>query len=64
MFGLMESGGMEWNGVEYSQVPLFGFVKNGCNGMECDGIHSIQYHSFLQFFIPPKLGCMQWNGIH
>jgi len=27
MFGLMESGGMEWNGVGWNHVPLFGFVK-------------------------------------
>jgi hypothetical protein len=29
MFGLVESGGMEWNGVGYYYVPLFGFAKNG-----------------------------------
>jgi hypothetical protein len=58
MFGLMESDGMEWNEVIYNYVPLFGFAKKGWNGMECDGTHSIQYHSFMQFFIPPNLGCM------
>jgi len=64
MFGLVESGGMEWNGVGWSHIPLFGFVKKEWNGMECDGIHSIQYDSFNQFSIPPNLGCIQWNGTH
>jgi hypothetical protein len=58
MFGLVESDGMEWNGVGYSYAPLFGFAKKRWNGMECDGMHSIQYHSFMQFSIPPNLGCM------
>jgi hypothetical protein len=58
MFGLVVCGGMEWNGVGYYYVSLFGFVKKRWNGMECDGMHSIQYHSFMQFFIPPNLGCM------
>jgi hypothetical protein len=63
MFGLVVCGGMEWNGVGYSHVPLFGFVNNEWNGMEYDGIHSIQYHSFIQFSIPSNLRCMQWNRI-
>jgi hypothetical protein len=52
---------MEWNGVVNKWIPLFGFAKNEWNGMEHNGTHSIQYHPFLQFFIPPNLGCMQWN---
>jgi hypothetical protein len=56
MFGLMESDGMEWNGVGWNHVPLFGFVNKEWNGMECDGTHSIQYHPFNQIFIPPNLG--------
>jgi len=63
MFGLMVSGGMEWNGVGWSHIPLSDFKKNEWNGMKCDETHSIQYHSFIQFFIPSNLGCMQWNGI-
>jgi len=64
MFGLVVSGGMEWNGVGWSHIPLFGFVKKEWNGMGCDGTHSIKYHSFTQFFIPPNLGCIQWNRTH
>ena len=52
----MESDGIEWNGVGWSHVPLFGFVKKEWNGMECDGTHSIRYHSFIQFSIPPIWG--------
>ncbi|MCH97709.1 hypothetical protein A2U01_0018705 [Trifolium medium] len=33
MFGLVESNGMERNGVGLSQIPLFGFVKNEWNGV-------------------------------
>lgn len=64
MFGLVVSGEMGWNGVVSYYIPLFDFVKKEWNGMECDGTHSIQYHSFSQFFIPPNLGCIQWNGTH
>jgi hypothetical protein len=45
MFGLVESGGMEWSGMGYKHIPLFVFVKSEWNGMELDGTHSIQYHS-------------------
>jgi len=58
MFGLVESGGMERNGVGWSHIPLFGFVEKGWNGMKCDETHSIQYQSFLQFSIPSNLGCI------
>jgi len=44
MFGLMVSGGMEWNGVGWSHIPLFRFVKKEWNEMGCDGTHSIKYH--------------------
>jgi hypothetical protein len=27
MFGLVVSGGMEWNGVVDNKIPLFGFAK-------------------------------------
>jgi hypothetical protein len=64
MFGLVESDGLEWSGVGYKHIPLFVFVKYEWNGMEYDGTHSIQYHSFFQFFIPSNLGCIQWNGIY
>jgi len=62
MFGLVENDGMDWNGMGWFNILLFGFVKNVWNGMECDGISSIKYHSFSQFSIPPKLGGIQWNG--
>jgi len=35
---------MEWNGVGWSHIPLFGFVKKEWNEMGCDGTHSIKYH--------------------
>jgi len=54
-------GWMEWNEVGWSHIPLFDFVKKEWNGMGCDGTHSIKYHSFTQFSIPPNLGCIQWN---
>jgi len=44
MFGSVVCGGMEWNGVRYNIIPLFGFVISEWNGMEYNGIHSIKYH--------------------
>jgi hypothetical protein len=56
----MESDEIEWNGVRYNYVPLFGFAKKiKWNGVVCDGTHSIEFHSFMQFSIPPNLGCME-----
>ena len=34
LFGLMVSSGMEWNGVGYIYVLLFGFTKSEWNEME------------------------------
>jgi len=53
MFGLVESDGIEWNEIESHSIVWI------CKkGMECDGTHSIQYHSFIQFSIPSNLGCI------
>jgi hypothetical protein len=62
MFGLMECDGVGWNGVVRNKFPLFGFTKNEWSGVEHNGTHSIPFHPILQFFIPPNLGCIQWNG--
>lgn len=61
MFGLMESGGVEWNGMERNHVPLFGLSNFEWNGMEHDGMHSIPFHPILLFLFPPKLKGMGWN---
>jgi hypothetical protein len=37
LFGLMESGGMERNGVIWNEISLCGFVKYEWNGVVCDG---------------------------
>lgn len=63
MFGLVICDGMERNGVVHNYIPLFGFAKSEWSGMEYNGTHSIQYHPNLQFFIPSKLGCIQWNRV-
>ena len=34
MFGLMEKGGVGWEGMELLKVPLFEYKINGWNGME------------------------------
>lgn len=51
MFGLMVWDRMKWSGVVTNEIPLFGFANNGWNGMEHDGIHSIQIFifCFIQF---------------
>lgn len=36
-----------------SEIPLFGFVNNGWNGMERDGIHSIPFHPISHFLFYP-----------
>lgn len=61
MFGLMECDGMERNGMINSEIPLFGFVNNGWNGMEWNMMEFIPSH--LPFFVLSDLGCMQWNEI-
>ena len=53
MFGLMVSGGMEWNGVGWSHIPLSDFKKNEWNGMKCDETHSIQFGVYA----------MEWNTV-
>jgi len=53
-----------WNGMGWDKTMFHCLVLQERNGMECDGTHSIQYHPFSQIFIPPNLGCIQWNGIH
>jgi len=59
---LVVCDGMRWNEVVSNYIPFFEFVKNAWSEMEHNGIHSIPYHSILQYFIPPNLGCMQWNN--
>jgi len=60
----VESDGIEWNGVGWSHVPLFGFVKKEWNGMECDGTHSsdtthLSNFPFPQFGVYP----IEWNTL-
>jgi hypothetical protein len=57
----MELDGMEWNGMVWNVIPLFGYFKNEWNGMVYDGIHSIPFHPLLSFFFPSNLGGIGWN---
>jgi len=50
--------GLRWNGMEWNDISLFGFFKNGWNGMEHDGINTIPFHPLLLFFFPSNLGGM------
>jgi hypothetical protein len=52
---------MKWNGMEWNDIPLFGFLKNEWNGMEHGGIYTIPFHPLLLFFFPSKLGGTAWN---
>jgi hypothetical protein len=58
MFGLMECDEVGWNVMVNNYVPLFGFAKTKWNGMV---FHLIPSNPPL--FIPPNLGCIQWNEI-
>jgi len=59
---------MEWNGVRYNQIPLFGFVKKEWNGMKWNGVWWNSFHPILpilpifdssQFGVYP----MEWNTL-
>jgi hypothetical protein len=59
LLGYVWIGGKWWNEMEWSGMnpdSIVWFCKKVMNGMECDGTHSIQYHSLSHFFIPPNLG--------
>ena len=63
---------MEWNGMTYYKILLFGLMRCKWNEMEQNGINSILYHSILFFFLNKytiqslyfsfhQFGGIQWN---
>lgn len=51
--------GMEWDGINLSSI--FGLIKKSWNRVKLDGMHSISFHHFPSFFVPPIW--VEWQKI-
>src|ERR1044072_6510455 len=58
---LMVGGGMEWDGVGFFNVPSFGYINEGWDGMGKSEIDTIPSHSIQSFLNPLNLGGLQWE---
>lgn len=61
LFGLGGGDGVEWNGKDGGNGPLFVLVKIEWNPMVSDGSRSIMFHCFPLNLFPPNLGGKEWN---